>query len=123
MDAVPGEPESLLRERLDGLVVIRSLTKHWSIPGIRAGYVAGDPAFIAALARVQTPWSVAGPAVAAIVACSDARAVAEAAERAREIGRLARPPRHRPDRARDRARPVVRVVRARPPRSRSPVAA
>ncbi|MEO5666104.1 MAG: cobyrinate a,c-diamide synthase, partial [Nocardioides sp.] len=87
MDAVPGEVESLLRERLDGLLVIRSLTKHWSIPGIRAGYVAGDPVFISALERCQTPWSVAGPAVAAIVACSDDRAVAEATERARAIGR------------------------------------
>ena len=87
MDAVPGEAESLVRERLDGVVVIRSLTKHWSIPGIRAGYVAGDPRAIGELARVQTPWSVAGPAVAAIVACTDARASAEANERALAIGR------------------------------------
>jgi len=87
MDAVPGEAESLVRERLDGVVVIRSLTKHWSIPGIRAGYVAGDPHAVGELARVQTPWSVAGPAVAAIVACTDARASAEATERALAIGR------------------------------------
>jgi cobyrinic acid a,c-diamide synthase len=87
MDAVPGETESLVRERLDGVVVIRSLTKHWSIPGIRAGYVAGDPHAVGELARVQTPWSVAGPAVAAIVACTDARASAEATERALAIGR------------------------------------
>lgn len=87
MDAVPGEIESLLRERLDGLLVIRSLTKHWSIPGIRAGYVAGDPSAVNQLARVQTPWSVAGPAVAALVACTSSRAVEEATERARTIGR------------------------------------
>jgi cobyrinic acid a,c-diamide synthase len=87
MDAVPGEAESLVRERLDGVVVIRSLTKHWSIPGIRAGYAAGDPRAVGELARVQTPWSLAGPAVAAIVACTDARASAEATERALAIGR------------------------------------
>ena len=87
MDAAPGEVESLVRERLDGVVVIRSLTKHWSIPGIRAGYVAGDPHAISELARVQAPWSVAGPAVAALIACTDPRATAEATERALAIGR------------------------------------
>ncbi|HEY9440214.1 MAG TPA: cobyrinate a,c-diamide synthase, partial [Streptomyces sp.] len=69
MDAVPGEAESLVSERLDGLLVIRSLTKHWSIPAIRAGYVVGDPRTLGALAALQTPWSVSGPAVAATVAC------------------------------------------------------
>ena len=87
MDAVPGEAESLVRDRLDGLLVVRSLTKHWSIPGIRAGYVAGDARVVAGLARLQTPWSVAGPAVAAMVACSGARAADEAAARALEIDR------------------------------------
>ncbi len=87
MDAVPGEAESLVRERLDGLLVIRSLTKHWSIPGIRTGYVTGDPRVVGDLARLQTPWSVAGPAVAAIVACTATRAVAESESRALEIGR------------------------------------
>jgi cobyrinic acid a,c-diamide synthase len=87
MDAVPGEVESLVRERLDGVVVIRSLTKHWSIPGVRAGYLAGDPQVIDRLARLQTPWSVAGPAVAALVACSTARAADEATVRALAIGR------------------------------------
>lgn len=66
MDAVPGEPESLIGE--PGVVVLRSLTKHWSIPGIRAGYVLADPEIIEALARVQTPWSVSAPAIAAMSA-------------------------------------------------------
>lgn len=86
MDAVPGEPESLAGEELEGVVVLRSLTKHWSIPGIRAGYVVGDPAVVRELARGQTPWSVSAPAVAAMVACTaDPRAAAEAAERARTL--------------------------------------
>ncbi|WP_306371417.1 Rv2231c family pyridoxal phosphate-dependent protein CobC, partial [Nocardiopsis sp. CC223A] len=86
MDAVPGEPESLAGAELEGVVVLRSLTKHWSIPGIRAGYVVGDPAVVRELARGQTPWSVSAPAVAAMVACAaDPRAAAEAAERARTL--------------------------------------
>jgi cobyrinic acid a,c-diamide synthase len=87
MDAVPDEAESLARDRLDGLLVIRSLTKHWSIPGIRAGYVAGDPAVVADLASIQTPWSVSAPAIAATVACTGKDAAAEARERALTLGR------------------------------------
>ncbi|HXH79452.1 MAG TPA: cobyrinate a,c-diamide synthase [Nocardioides sp.] len=87
MDAVPGESESLVRSTLEGVIVIRSLTKHWSIPGIRAGYVAGDPRAVGELARMQTPWSVAGPAVAALVACASDRADVEATARAHEIDR------------------------------------
>jgi cobyrinic acid a,c-diamide synthase len=82
MDAVPGEPESLAGAILDGLLVIRSLTKHWSIPGIRAGYVVGDRSVVAGLARSQTPWSVSAPAIAATVACTTPEAAAEARERA-----------------------------------------
>ncbi|WP_323377129.1 cobyrinate a,c-diamide synthase [Streptomyces smaragdinus] len=87
MDAVPGETESLVRERLDGLLVIRSLTKHWSIPAIRAGYVTGDPRTVGALAALQTPWSVSGPAVAATVACLTTTAAAEAQDRTAALTR------------------------------------
>ncbi|HEX8006633.1 MAG TPA: cobyrinate a,c-diamide synthase, partial [Trebonia sp.] len=87
MDAVPDEAGSLAWDRLDGLLVIRSLTKHWSIPGIRAGYVVGDPAVIAELARGQTPWSVSAPAIAAMVACTVPDAAAEARERALTLSR------------------------------------
>jgi cobyrinic acid a,c-diamide synthase len=87
MDAVPGETESLVREPLDGVLVVRSLTKHWSIPGLRAGFVAGDGSLVRELARLQTPWSVSGPAVAAMVACSDGIAADEAHTRATSLGR------------------------------------
>jgi cobyrinic acid a,c-diamide synthase len=87
MDAVPGEGESLAREPRAGLLVIRSLTKHWSIPGIRAGYVTGDPAVVAELTASQTPWSVSAPAIAATMACTSAEALTEARERALAIGR------------------------------------
>ncbi|MFV0462993.1 MAG: cobyrinate a,c-diamide synthase [Nostocoides sp.] len=82
MDAVPGESESLAGEGLAGLVVVRSLTKHWSIPGIRAGYVMAEAAVVADLARAQTPWAVSTPAIAAMIACSSDEARAEVYERA-----------------------------------------
>ncbi|MDQ6525396.1 Rv2231c family pyridoxal phosphate-dependent protein CobC [Nocardioides sp. LHD-245] len=86
MDCVPGEPESLAGVPLDGLLVLRSLTKHWGIPGIRAGYVVGDPTVVADLARAQTPWSVGTTAAAAVVACTSAAAAREARRRAELIG-------------------------------------
>ncbi|MGL4744871.1 MAG: cobyrinate a,c-diamide synthase [Dermatophilaceae bacterium] len=85
MDAVPGEAESLVGEAVPGLLVVRSLTKHWSIPGIRAGFVAGDAELVAGLAAYQSPWSVSTLAVAATVACATDAAVAEADRRARDI--------------------------------------
>lgn len=85
MDAVPGESESLVAERLDGLLMVRSLTKQWSIPGVRAGYVTGDPAVVDRLRALQPPWSVSGPAIAAILACSTAEAAAESEARARAM--------------------------------------
>ena len=87
IDAVPGEPESLARERLRDLLVIRSLTKHWSIPGVRAGYVVGDAAHVRRLAALQTPWSVSSPAIAATIACTARTATPETNERAATLGR------------------------------------
>ena len=85
MDAVPGEAESLATQAIPGLVVLRSLTKTWSIPGVRAGYVVGDAAVLADLAAQQPPWSVSTTAAAAMVACSTDAARAEAERRARRI--------------------------------------
>lgn len=58
-----GEVESLIGPDMPGLVVTRSLTKIFSIAGIRSGYVVGDPALVARLAAHQTPWSVSWPAI------------------------------------------------------------
>lgn len=85
IDTVPGEAGSLAGEPLDGLVVLRSLTKHWSIPGVRAGYLLGAPDVVAALRREQVPWSVSTTAAAAIEACCTVVARAEADRRARTI--------------------------------------
>ncbi|MEU6138719.1 Rv2231c family pyridoxal phosphate-dependent protein CobC, partial [Nocardioides sp. NPDC047086] len=85
MDAVPGEPDTLTGEHAEGLLVIRSLTKHWSIPGVRAGCVVGDPTVVSDLEAVRTPWSVSATAAAAMLACATERASAEARERAERI--------------------------------------
>jgi histidinol-phosphate/aromatic aminotransferase/cobyric acid decarboxylase-like protein len=85
MDAVPGEPESLLDGDLTGVLVVRSLTKTWGLAGLRAGYVVGDPELVAALRHVQPPWSVSAPSLAATVACLSLRGVAEAEAAALEI--------------------------------------
>jgi cobyrinic acid a,c-diamide synthase len=85
MDAVCGEPESLVAANLPGLVVIRSLTKQWSIPGVRAGYVVGDATIVDRLRRLQPPWSVSGSAAAALVACSTTEAAEESARRAATV--------------------------------------
>ncbi|MDL9948474.1 cobyrinate a,c-diamide synthase [Gordonia sp. ABSL11-1] len=87
MDAIPGEPETLAAYRHTGLLVCRSLTKQWSIPGVRAGYLVGDPHLIAQAARIQTPWSVSTPAISAILACSDERALRESDRRAHRLHR------------------------------------
>jgi cobyrinic acid a,c-diamide synthase len=79
MDAVPGEPESLADSHLPGLVVLRSLTKTWGLAGLRVGYALGDEVVLEAMRVQQPPWSVSTPALAAIVACLEPAAVAEAA--------------------------------------------
>ena len=85
MDSVPGEHHSLASARIPGVVVVRSLTKLWSIPGVRAGYVLAEPSVIAELREQQSPWSVSTTAAAAMVACAGEEAVAESAARAARL--------------------------------------
>ncbi|WP_020390572.1 Rv2231c family pyridoxal phosphate-dependent protein CobC [Kribbella catacumbae] len=85
MDAVPGEPESLVGASIPGLVVIRSLTKTWGLAGLRVGYVVAAPGLIEQLAAVQAQWPVSTPALAAAIACSNERALAEAAQAAEDL--------------------------------------
>jgi len=95
MDLVVGEPATLVRERLDDVVVVRSLTKALAVPGLRVGYAVAAPALAARLRAVRPPWSCNALALAALEAAAhrpDAiAAIAEraAAERADLAGRLA----------------------------------
>ena len=86
MDAVPGETESLITGgSMDGVLVLRSLTKTWGLAGLRAGYAVGDPVMITALAGQQAPWSVSTPAAEAMIACVSETARDIAAIAAEEI--------------------------------------
>jgi histidinol-phosphate/aromatic aminotransferase/cobyric acid decarboxylase-like protein/adenosyl cobinamide kinase/adenosyl cobinamide phosphate guanylyltransferase len=84
MDLVPGEPGTLIGERLDDLIVVRSLTKSLSIPGLRAGYAVAAPRLADRLRAVRPPWSANALALAALTAAAGRPdALATAAERAR----------------------------------------
>jgi histidinol-phosphate aminotransferase len=85
MDLVPGEAASLVREPLDDVIVVRSLTKALAIPGLRAGYAVAASALAQRLRAVRPPWSANALALAALAAAA-ARpdALAALAERARE---------------------------------------
>jgi histidinol-phosphate/aromatic aminotransferase/cobyric acid decarboxylase-like protein len=85
MDCVPGEPATLTGQ--PEVMVIRSLTKHWGIPGVRAGYVIGPVDEVSGLRDSRVPWSVSAQAAAVMLACATDEARAEAERRAHEIAR------------------------------------
>ena len=51
-------PESLVSHRPTGVVVARSLTKTFSVAGLRCGYFVGDADVIERLSHGRPPWSV-----------------------------------------------------------------
>jgi threonine-phosphate decarboxylase len=51
------------------LIVLRSLTKYYALPGLRLGYLLAETSNVARLAAYQEPWSVNGPALNVAVAC------------------------------------------------------
>lgn len=58
--------ETLLRRRLlPNLLVVRSMTKFYSIAGLRLGYAVGEAKNIAELQKYQVPWQVGTVAVKA----------------------------------------------------------
>ncbi len=82
MDLVPGEAGSLVRERLDDVIVVRSITKALAIPGLRAGYAVAPAALAERLRAVRPPWSANTLALAALAATArHPDALAEIAER------------------------------------------
>lgn len=87
-DAVPGEPESLAGCGLPDVLVLRSLTKTWSLAGLRVGYLLGDPALLASMSAGRAHWPLGTLQLEAIAACCRPEAVAAADEQARRLALL-----------------------------------
>ena len=84
-DAVPAEPESLAGQSLPDVVVLRSLTKTWSIPGLRVGYALGAPDVLAPLTAPRAHWPLGTLQLEALACCCRPDAVAEAAAAAQGL--------------------------------------
>ncbi|HSH22389.1 MAG TPA: cobyric acid synthase, partial [Candidatus Caenarcaniphilales bacterium] len=81
MDFCPEQEETLGgRSDLPGLVVVRSVTKLWSLPGLRAGYLLGPADTLARLREARQPWPLNTLACTALDACIDAPGRREIAE-------------------------------------------
>ena len=87
-DSVPGEPDSLAGDSLPDVLVLRSLTKTWSLAGLRVGYALGSPDVLARLITQRAHWAVGTLQLEAIAACCVAEAVAEAAAGAVRLAAL-----------------------------------
>jgi histidinol-phosphate/aromatic aminotransferase/cobyric acid decarboxylase-like protein len=93
IDFVPSPAASLAgRSDIPGLIVIRSLTKLWALPGIRAGYLLAHSDIVRRLAAERQPWSTNSLACAALTTCATDRKTPNnvAREVASERAKLAR---------------------------------
>jgi histidinol-phosphate aminotransferase len=87
-DAVPGESESLAGRSLPDVLVLRSLTKTWSLAGLRVGYALGAPDVLARLTATRPHWPIGTLQLTALAACSAPAAVAEAEKGARQLAAM-----------------------------------
>lgn len=87
-DAVPGEPESLAGMSLPDVVVLRSLTKTWSVAGLRVGYALGAPDVLARLTARRAHWPLGTLQLEAVAACCTPEAVAAATAGARGLAAM-----------------------------------
>jgi threonine-phosphate decarboxylase len=69
IDFVEGESIKQLIRDNPYLIVLRSLTKYYALPGLRLGYLLADPRRVAQFAAYVEPWSVNGPAQKVALAC------------------------------------------------------
>ncbi|MDH4187640.1 MAG: threonine-phosphate decarboxylase CobD [Nitrospira sp.] len=58
IDYCPAQSVVSLANEFPRMVVLRSLTKFYAMPGLRIGYLAGDSKVVARLKNRQPPWSV-----------------------------------------------------------------
>ncbi|MEB3337974.1 MAG: threonine-phosphate decarboxylase CobD [Leptolyngbyaceae bacterium] len=73
MDFLPGEPHSLVKLVQDypNLVILRSLTKFYSLPGLRLGYAIAHPDRLRRWQQWRDPWPINTLAAAAAQAVLD----------------------------------------------------
>ena len=69
IDFVEDQSVKMLVRHNPFLIVLRSLTKYYALPGLRLGYLIGEAGTVAKLADYQEPWSVNGPAISVALAC------------------------------------------------------
>jgi threonine-phosphate decarboxylase len=69
IDFVENESVKALVGQNSYLIVLRSLTKYYALPGLRLGYLLGEARRVAQLAARQEPWSVNAPALNVALAC------------------------------------------------------
>jgi threonine-phosphate decarboxylase len=69
IDFAEGESVKQLIRDNPYLIVLRSLTKFYALPGLRLGYLLAHPRRVAQLAAYLEPWSVNGPAQKVALAC------------------------------------------------------
>jgi len=69
VDFVETESIKALVRRNPYLIVLRSLTKYYALPGLRLGYLLGETGRVAEFATYQEPWSINGPALNVALAC------------------------------------------------------
>lgn len=71
IDFTEAESVKLLVRHNPYLIVLRSLTKYYALPGLRLGYLFAETGLAARLAIYQEPWSVNAPALKVALACLD----------------------------------------------------
>ena len=69
IDFVESESVKKLVRQNPYLIVLRSLTKYYALPGLRLGYLFGEVNRVAEFAAHHEPWSVNGPAIQVALAC------------------------------------------------------
>jgi len=69
IDFVEGESVKQLVRDNPYLIILRSLTKYYALPGLRLGYLFAHPRTVAQLTGYLEPWSVNGPAQNVALAC------------------------------------------------------
>ena len=69
IDFVEGESVKQLIGDNPYVIILRSLTKYYALPGLRLGYLLAHSRTVAQLAAYLEPWSVNGPAQKVALAC------------------------------------------------------